>query len=269
MERSEARTTNVLLRPVEAAAQIRLLGEFELCYRLPIVLPRSAQRLVAFLALARRPVRHDRLAGALWSDVGQARADGNLRSALWRLGRRRKGIVTRRADCLSIDPSVKVDAWDVEAIAERVLDAPAEAPVAVLDRLAATMELLADWDESWLTPERERLRQLRLHALERAGEAALRAHDFARAINLGLAAVETDPYRESPYRLLVEAHLEEGNIHEAAREYLAYRRLATEELGITPSTRIEALIGPVRSAVDAFSDAHQWRQPQPRSTARR
>lgn len=230
--------------------QLRLLGEFELRIGEEVPLHRSAQRLVAFLALAGRPVRRDRVGGALWGEARQSRADGNLRSVLWRLSRAAPQVVERRHECLAIAAAVEVDASTVLDVANLVLDAPTDVPTAAVDRLAAAGELLPGWDEPWLVPEQERFRQLRLHALELVAEARLRAGDFGTAIKLGLAAVESEPYRESPHRLLVEAHLGEGNAYEAAREYLAYRRLATEELGIQPSPRMEALIDSIRPAVN-------------------
>ena len=61
--------------------------------------------------------------------------------------------------------------------------------------------------------------------------------------------MKADPLRESAHRLLVAAHLREGNTSEAAREYAAFRKLAFEELGVGPSSRMEALIEPIRPAV--------------------
>jgi DNA-binding SARP family transcriptional activator len=238
---------------------LQLAGEFELVLGARVELPRGTQRLLAFLAIARRPVRRDRIGGALWSDTTQARADGNLRSALWRLGRSGRLLVERRSDCLTIADDVVVDAWDLADIAEGVLEKPHNLPMSSLNRLAATSDLLPSWDEPWLVTERERFRQLRLHALERAASAFLEAHDFARAIKMGLAAVEAEPFRESPYRLVIEAHLHEGNANEAVRLYLIYRQLAADELGVDPSPQMEGLMEPVRAALKPGISAPTYR----------
>jgi DNA-binding SARP family transcriptional activator len=247
------------LRP--DGVRLRLTSEFELWIDGPVALPRGTQRVVAFLAVARAWVSRSRLSGILWTDVSQRQADGSLRSALWRLGAVAGDVLERRGDRLAIAPRVRVDAWELEEAAERILTRDVED----LDRigdLAAAPEILPGWDDAWLAAERERYRQLRLHALERAGGRFVRSGDFARAIEVGLAAVEAEPFRESAHRLLIEAHLGEGNAGEAARQYVAYRRLASEELGVSPSARMEALIEPIRAAITTID-------PPPRAGVRR
>lgn len=255
-------TTDALTAAPAAArleARLQLTGEFSLAIGEPVNLAHSPQRVVAYLALARRPVARDRLSGALWADASQARADGNLRSALWRLRQAGAPIVERRHEALMITSQVAVDAIELRAMAQNILEDPGRASVAWIDWLCEADDLLPGWDEPWLTIERERLRQLRLHALERVAAHSLRVGEVGRAITLGLTALETEPYRESPYRLLVEAHLAEGNANEAARQYLAYRRLAAADLGVTPSARMEQLVEGIRPAVQEVAGARSGR----------
>src|SRR4051795_7611946 len=47
--------------------------------------PEGSKRLVAYLALKGGRVERRVMAGTLWPDAPDARAAGNLRSALWRL----------------------------------------------------------------------------------------------------------------------------------------------------------------------------------------
>lgn len=230
--------------------RLRLIGEFGLWVDGEVLMPHSVQRVLAFLALARAPVGRLRLSGALWGEASQERADGNLRSTLWRLGRLRARIVERTSDCLAIAPGVQVDIWDLSASADRIL-APGSSlhdPTAAT-HLAWASEILPGWDDPWLVIERERYRQLRLHALERSSERLLERGDVARAIEFGLTIVDAEPYRESAHRLLVAAYLQEGNVIEAVRQYRAYRRLTLDELGVEPSPLMEALVEPIRAAV--------------------
>jgi DNA-binding SARP family transcriptional activator len=44
--------------------------------------------------------------------------------------------------------------------------------------------------------------------------------------------------------VLIQAHLAEGNVAEAARQFRLYERLVTTELGVEPSPRIRALLPP-------------------------
>jgi hypothetical protein len=56
------------------------------------------------------------------------------------------------------------------------------------------------------------------------------------ALEAALAALRSDPLRESAYRAVIEVHLAEGNLHEARRQYLACLRMVRAELSLSPST---------------------------------
>ncbi|MDP9399167.1 MAG: bacterial transcriptional activator domain-containing protein, partial [Actinomycetota bacterium] len=61
----------------------------------------------------------------------------------------------------------------------------------------------------------------------------------------GLAAVQSEPLRESAHRRVIEVHLAEGNLGEALRQYQTYRRLVADELGLPPSPAIRRLVAPL------------------------
>src|SRR4051794_356358 len=65
---------------------LSLLNDFDLRHRRRSVpVPRPAQRLLAYLALQRRPVHRRSVAAALWSDLDERAGAARLRSTLWRL----------------------------------------------------------------------------------------------------------------------------------------------------------------------------------------
>jgi DNA-binding SARP family transcriptional activator len=111
-----------------------------------------------------------------------------------------------------------------------------------LDRLVVAGELLPDWYDDWVVIDRERVRQLRLHALERACERLTASGRFGEAIEAGLAAVAEEPLHESAHRVLIEAHLAEGNRDEAFRQYEAYAQAMWQDLRLEPSLQIRALV---------------------------
>jgi DNA-binding SARP family transcriptional activator len=111
----------------------------------------------------------------------------------------------------------------------------------------ASQDLLADWYDEWVLVERERFRQLRLHALERACQLLLEDGRYPMAIMAGLAAVAAEPLRESAHRLVVQAHIGEGNPYEAYRQYRAYAELLDAELGLKPSGAMRTLVEPLVS----------------------
>ena len=89
--------------------------------------------------------------------------------------------------------------------------------------------------------ERERLRQLRIHALEALSVRLRDQGRFAEAIDAALSAVAAEPLRESAQITLIESYLAEGNVSEAARQSESYRVLLDVELGLEPSARVQAL----------------------------
>ncbi len=97
------------------------------------------------------------------------------------------------------------------------------------------------WYEDWLVFERERFRQLQLHALEALSRLLAASGRFAEAVESGLAAVAAEPLRESAHRCLINAYLAEGNAGEAIRQFVRYRDLLRAELDLAPSEQMELL----------------------------
>lgn len=225
------------------SARLSLLNSFALsCDGRDIALPRSAQRLIAFLALHERGQARLNVACALWLDTPDERAFANLRSALWRTNHAGRIIIESVGGLLRLSPQIIVDVSQEREAALRLInqapgDDPAELAMDLLDA-----ELLADWYEDWVLVERERFRQLRLHALEAACEKLTLQCRYAEALRVGLAAVAAEPLRESAHRAVIRAHLAEGNRGEALRQYGLCRHLIEASLGSRPSRSLEQLV---------------------------
>jgi DNA-binding SARP family transcriptional activator len=224
------------------ALELGLLHGFELrAEGRALELPLSAQRLVALLALQDRPLQRLYVAGNLWLDSSEERANASLRTTLWRLGRNDCPIVEVTGNQVALAPEVSVDLHTVRARARRVLQHEHVEPVD-LDTLCLAGELLPDWYEDWVLIERERFRQLRLHALDALCEELTADGRYSAAVEAGHASVAAEPLRESAHRLLVAAYLAEGNAGEALRQYRIFRDVLAAELGIEPSQQMEALV---------------------------
>jgi DNA-binding SARP family transcriptional activator len=211
-----------------------------------VVLPFGAQRLIAFLALQSRPVLRAFVAGNLWLDKPEKVACASLRSALWQLRRSGLEIVAATRGHLQLLESLYVDAREIATRARQVIEG--QGGLSQQPDHLFTGELLPDWYEDWVIIERERIRQLRLHALEAIGHRLIEQGFAIQAIEAGLAAVAADPLRESGHRLVISAHLAEGNRSEALRQYEVYAQLLDENLGLQPSERMAALIGSMRDS---------------------
>jgi DNA-binding SARP family transcriptional activator len=205
-----------------------------------VVLALSAQRLLAFLAVRNHPMPRTQVAGSLWPDASDDHAAGCLRSALWRT--KVAGVVVEASKRdLRLHADVVVDLHAGIRIARSLIGSEA-VDLEGIDAVALSEDLLPDWSDEWVTVERERFRQLRLHALEALCEGQTRDARFAQAVNAGISAVAGEPLRESAHCMLIKAYLAEGNIAQAIGQYQRYRDLLRTELDLEPSQAIMTLI---------------------------
>ncbi|WP_329245991.1 SARP family transcriptional regulator [Streptomyces sp. NBC_01478] len=231
---------------------LRLLGTFRLegADGSAVTVQTPGRRLLAFLAL-NGPTARDVLAGTLWPEVSEEHACGSLRTTLWRLHRASRPLLDCRRQLLALHDELNVDTHVFARTARRVVDTdgpPGDHPDV---GLLFAGELLPGWDEEWVVFERERLRQLRLHALESLSRRLARHGQYALALDAALTGVGIEPLRESAHRAVVAVHLAENNLVEAVRHYHAYRRLARIELGLEPSPIFTTMLPPGRLPLEA------------------
>jgi DNA-binding SARP family transcriptional activator len=223
---------------------LRVLGGFDLRVGpRPVRLSASGRRVLALLAIGGPALLRETLAGRVWEWSSQSRAHANLRNALWRIRRADRRLVETDHEQVRLGGDVTVDLHASVAEARRLLDRrhTCEAAADAVDLLET--DILPDWDDDWVLLERERHRQLRVHALEALSIRLTDEGRFAEAIDTAYAAIAAEPLRESAHDVLIRAHLAEGNRGEATRQFAAYRRLLHDELGLPPSSRLEALVG--------------------------
>jgi DNA-binding SARP family transcriptional activator len=207
-----------------------------------VAVPLSSQRLMAFLALNQRPLPRVYVAGTLWTDSSDEHSSGSLRSALWRLQRPGYKLLEVNGDHICLARQVEVDVRKVELVARRLMDGREAVTTDDVHTMTCGGELLPGWYDDWILVERERIRQLRLHALETMCMRLVQQQRLAEAILAGLSAVEGEPLRESAHRTLIKAYLAEGNCAEAVRQFRCYRELLHKELALEPSTELVALV---------------------------
>jgi DNA-binding SARP family transcriptional activator len=213
-----------------------LEGPFVVKHGQRLEIPEGSKRLLVFVALSGGRINRRHAAGTLWPFGDDERAGGNLRSALWRL--RGAGIDILHSDkcSLYLDPDSTVDIAHLYAWAARIIGGNVGgSDFDLVDLNLEAVHLLPGWYEDWVVFERERLRQRLLHAMESLARKRIDCRHFAGAIEAAMFAVGIEPLRESAQRVLIEAHLAEGNLVEARRVFAAYRDLVGDELGILPS----------------------------------
>jgi DNA-binding SARP family transcriptional activator len=211
-----------------------------------LTLPLSAQRVMAFLALHDRPLQRVYVAGNLWLDTSEEHANASLRTALWRLSRAGCPLVDATATHVALASGIAVDVQALTDLARRSVRDEALSEPEDISELCRAGELLPDWYDDWILIERERFRQLRLHALESLCTRLAAVGRFAEAADAGLAAVQGEVLRESAHRAVIAAYIAEGNSVEAIRQYRFFRDLLASELGLEPSPLITELMRPLQ-----------------------
>src|SRR6266545_404812 len=139
-------------------------------------------------------------------------------------------LVEASASHLRLAPSVPVDYHLVTRRARRLLDPSTPFVVDDLDEGSFAGDLLPDWYDDWVVIERGR---------------------HGQAIQAALLAVGEEPLRESAHRILVRAHLAQGNQGEAILHYRRYRKALHQELQVEPSALFDELILGIRRSEPA------------------
>lgn len=219
------------------STSLLLLGGFELRINgSPVDVSAPGRRLIAFLALNPKPLSRAFVAGALWPETTDAKAGANLRTTLWRLHALDRSVVHAGQHTIELEPEIEVDVHQILTLSTALAAGDTEIDLLAVDPTLMAKDLLPELWDSWLVFERERVRQLTLHALELLSRRLSDASHHGAAVLAALAAVEAEPLRETANRTLVDAHLAEGNIAEAVRQYRRFAELLHRELGAEPHT---------------------------------
>jgi len=232
--------------------QINLLGICQLYDRgqpLRLAQPRL-QALLCYLALHRdTPLSRQQLAFSFWPDTGEARAQANLRKALYDL-RRQLPVLERYlqidADTLRWRPDAAftLDVAEFGAALEQANHAEqTQARQAPLEQAVAryTGDLLPNCYDEWLLAEREQLRQRYLAALEEVIHLLETQRDYRGAATYAQRLLQADPLHEATYRTLMELYVQQGDRARALRVYHTCMTVLQEELGVEPGPETQAI----------------------------
>ena len=229
----------------DSTRQLVLLGRWDLVVDGESVgLGGREQRLSALLAVTGRRARAQ-VAGILWPESTDERALASLRRAVLQTQRRSPGLLHADRTTIGLHPDVAVDVDGLRAVTALVDEAEPHREL-----LAALVggELLPGWYDEWVEPERERIQQDRVRALEQLARRALDAGDPALALDAARAAAGIEPLLEAASELAIRGHLGRGDRASAAQELERYRDLVHAELDESPSPALVALLDPPRDA---------------------
>jgi DNA-binding SARP family transcriptional activator len=213
---------------------------------------RQGRLVFVYLVLNRaRRVSREELTAAIWAYEPPAHAASNLRVILSRLRRALgSGALEGRGDLRLVLPP---DAWvDVEVAAAKIHEAEATVhaedwsralPAANIAYAISGRGFLSGEDAEWVVEQRLWLEDLHLRALEcdAAASLGIGGSEVAAAERDARRLIRLAPYRESGYRLLMEALSRRGNSAEALLVYEQLRILLRDAVGAAPSPASQAL----------------------------
>jgi DNA-binding SARP family transcriptional activator len=205
--------------------RITVLGAFTLTVEgAPVALSVDARRLVAYLAVHHRPQARAALAADLWPGVAGERLLADAVAAVDVPGL----LDETEGGALALGADLQVDLADAMHLIRTL---PAMPAATAVDTTLLTADILPGWSAAWIEIERERFRQLRLHAIEERSQRLITAGRFDDAVAMAKVAVRTAPSRESARRALIEAYVAQGDLAAAVNEYDEYQELLRSSLG--------------------------------------
>ena len=193
----------------------------------------------------------DELIAALWPDRAPNGADSSLSALLSKL---RRALGPARIDGRStVQLQLPKGSWiDLEAAMEAVHRAesavrrkawPAAWSAARVTLHIACRPFLPGEDAPWVEDLRRQLADVYVRSLEATAAAglAIGGTEVDTAERSARTLIKESPYRESGYRLLMEALARRDNLAEALQVYEGLRVRLREELGTSPSAGTQEL----------------------------
>jgi len=208
--------------------------------------------LFAYLVAERpRPVRREALSELLWPERPPASADASLRPLISRL-RQVLGahLVGRSELSVALPANARVD---VEVIGRCLHEA--ESAVALCNWRGAWLpaqiawsissrEFLTGCEGDWVQERRRQLEEDHLRTLQCIATAGLHLgpSELPDAERAARSLMDRAPYRESGYRLLMEALEARGEVAEALLVHDRLRQLLRDDLGVAPGKEVQTVV---------------------------
>jgi two-component SAPR family response regulator len=250
--------------------RVQTLGRFSV-WRGEDIVPESdwgrekARRLFQYLLTYRRQhLPKERIAGELWPELDADRADRDFKVALNALqsslepnrpARTPSSYITRLGASYGLSPEAPI-ALDVTEFEDGIAAGAAAEKRSQAQAIDGYRQALGLYHgeylpdaiyEDWSSAERERLAALYLTSAGRLARLLLEAGEFIEAIDWSQKVLAADNCWEEAYRLLMRAHVANGNRPPAIRTYRRCQETLADELGLEPMTETTQLFNQINS----------------------
>ncbi len=204
--------------------RVYLLGAFRLEHngqirRLPT---RKDEALLAYLVLHPESHSREKLAALFWGDASDEQARTSLRTALATI-RKELGddvlIADRETVQLNPDFPIWVDAREIFDFRFQIADFNSFQFENLKSKIENYHDLLPDFYDDWILPERERLRALYIDALLQLAQQHRAKSEYPRAIELAQKVLAHDAANEKAHQQLMFCFAAAGNRTSALEQY--------------------------------------------------
>ncbi|MGE5265198.1 MAG: AfsR/SARP family transcriptional regulator [Acidobacteriota bacterium] len=203
---------------------------------------RKVESLLAYLVLHPEPHAREKLAALLWGDSPDEQARHSLRTALAAI-RKELGddILIADRETVQLNPDVPI--WvDAREIADLHIDT-------LQSKIENYHDLLPDFYDDWILPERERLRAIYLDGLLRVTPHHRAQSEYAQAVECAQRVLATDATNEKAYQHLIFCLAAMGDRIAALKQFDECAKKLGDELGVEPSKETIALRDQIEQAL--------------------
>jgi DNA-binding SARP family transcriptional activator/TolB-like protein len=228
------------------------------------VASRKTVALLGILALSpNAAMSREELVALLWGDRFDQQGRQSLRQALYSL---RKALGEICNDAISMDGEiiglnrdmVSVDVWEFERLANQDDEASLSAAAALYrGRLLSGIQIRDSEFETWLSSERQRLKDVLWRTLYRIAKHQKQRKAYSAALDTTRRLLELNPLREKCHRLIMRIHAQSGDRAAALNQYRNCEEMLRRELDLVPDKTTLDLFRELRETAPELDDDDQ------------
>ncbi len=215
-------------------------------------LSRKVKAVAAFLALQQgQPQSREKIAALFWENSPEEQARTNLRQCLSSLRKQLKEALITRGDLVQLDSKqIELDAARFEELITSQNPQQIEDAISIYEGdLLDGFSIKEEGFESWLRPERERLRNLMIVGLSMLIGSKEAISDQAAVTTLAARLLVLDPINEAAHCNLMRAYAVQGRHEAALKQFETCKQTLERELGVAPKPQ----------TIEAFNEIRQQR----------
>lgn len=214
---------------------------------------REARDLFFFMLQA-PPMTKEQIALEFWPDISPARLKMRFKSNIYRIRQALgQNVILYENEKYRFNREIRYR-WDREEFDALLQSARPEQDEARIDRLNRALELIkgsymADLDAEWAVSDRLKYQDVRQELLVELAGLYLKTGQARKCLETASAALSFDPLLEEAHRLAIQAY---ASLHDPVGmtlQYRQYQQLLMTELGLQPSSEMNALYQQLLDAI--------------------